>query len=362
MANPEHLEILNQGVNVWNNWRENNPNIYPDLHGADLISKNLEGINFSKTILVNVQLNHANLAHSDFSEANMISVVLRDANLDDAYLLNARVGAAHLERISLKNAVLMGASFRGANLTDANLMEAKFWLTNLAQAELFNANFTNATMGYSFLEFLDLKNVKGLETVNFTGPLSIGIETLYLSKGQIHTSFLRNAGVPENLIDYLPSLINGALEFYSCFISVSEADYMFAEKLRSDLKQTGVSCYLWKEDMRMGHDMYKSIDSAINTYEKVVVVCSESSLNSPAVLREIERALQKEDEFMRQGKHYEVLFPIRLDDHVLSNWKHHRKADVTKKYIGDFRHWQDKIQYQKAFGKLLEAINKRLDE
>jgi hypothetical protein len=354
--------ILDQGVDVWNEWRENNPHIYPDLHGTDLVSKNLESINFSKTILVNVQLNHANLAHSDFSDANMISVVLRDANLDNAYLLNARVAEAHLERISLKNAVLMGASFRGANLTDANLMDAKFWLTNLAQAELFNADFTNATMGYSFLEFLDLKNVKGLETVNFTGPLSIGIETLYLSKGQINTSFLRNAGVPENLIDYLPSLTNGALEFYSCFISVSEEDYILAEKLWSDLKQTGVSCYLWKENMRMGHDMYKSIDSAINRYEKVIVVCSKNSLNSPAVLREVERALQKEDELMRQGKPYEVLFPIRLDDYVLANWKHHRKADVLKKYIGDFRYWEDKIQYQNAFEKLLKAINKRLAE
>ena len=362
MANPEHIKILNQGMNVWNTWRENNPNISPDLHGVDLISKNLENINFSKTSLVNVQLNPANLANSDFSDANMVSVVLRDANLDNAYLLNARVVEAHLERISLKNAVLMGANFRGTNLTDANLTEAKFWLTNLAQVKLFNTDFTNATMGYSFLEFLDLRSAKGLETVNFTGPLSIGIETLYLSKGQIPTSFLRNAGVPENLIDYLPSLTINALEFYGCFISASEADYIFAEKLWSDLKQNGVPCYLWKEDMRMGHDMYKSIDSAINIYEKVVVVCSENSLNSPAVLREIERALQKEDELMRQGKPYEVLFPIRLDDYILSNWKHHRRADVIRKYVGDFRHWQDTIEYQKAFEKLLKAINKRLDE
>ena len=361
MANTEHLMILNQGVNVWNNWRENNPNIYPDLHGTDLISKNLENINFSKTILVNAQLNHANLVHADFSDANMVSIVLRDANLDNAYLLNARVAEGHLERISLKNAVLMGASFRGTNLTDANLTDAKFWLTNLAQAKLFNTDFTNATMGYSFLEFLDLRSVKGLETVNFTGPLSIGVETLYLSKGEISMSFLRNAGVPENLIDYLPSLTTNALEFYGCFISVSEADYIFAEKLWSNLKQIGVPCYLCKEDMRMGHDMYKSIDHAINMYEKVVVVCSENSLNSPAVLREIERALQKEDKLMRQGEPYEVLFPIRLDDYVLSNWKHHRKADIIKKYIGDFRYWQDKIQYQKAFEKLMKAINKRLD-
>lgn len=31
MANPEHLEILKQGMKVWNEWRELNPEVRPDL-------------------------------------------------------------------------------------------------------------------------------------------------------------------------------------------------------------------------------------------------------------------------------------------------------------------------------------------
>ncbi len=31
MVNPEHLEILKQGVEAWNQWRENNPDVEPDL-------------------------------------------------------------------------------------------------------------------------------------------------------------------------------------------------------------------------------------------------------------------------------------------------------------------------------------------
>lgn len=31
MANPEHVEILKQGVDVWNRWREENPEVVPDL-------------------------------------------------------------------------------------------------------------------------------------------------------------------------------------------------------------------------------------------------------------------------------------------------------------------------------------------
>jgi hypothetical protein len=36
MANPEHLQILQQGVEVWNAWRKQNKGIRPDLSGVDL--------------------------------------------------------------------------------------------------------------------------------------------------------------------------------------------------------------------------------------------------------------------------------------------------------------------------------------
>ena len=36
MANPEHLQILKQGVEAWNQWREQNKGIRPDLRGANL--------------------------------------------------------------------------------------------------------------------------------------------------------------------------------------------------------------------------------------------------------------------------------------------------------------------------------------
>jgi hypothetical protein len=32
MANPEHLELLRQGVEVWNEWRTKEPLVLPDLH------------------------------------------------------------------------------------------------------------------------------------------------------------------------------------------------------------------------------------------------------------------------------------------------------------------------------------------
>src|SRR5207245_2808949 len=81
---------------------------------------------------------------------------------------------------------------------------------------------------------VDLSTVKGLETVRHRSPCTVGIDTLYMSKGKIPAAFLRGCGVPDGLITYLPSLI-GAKEaslFYSCFISYSHRDEEFANRLR----------------------------------------------------------------------------------------------------------------------------------
>ena len=51
MANPEHLKILKQGVELWNQWRKENPKIQPDLTETDFTGENLSGINFSGTDL-----------------------------------------------------------------------------------------------------------------------------------------------------------------------------------------------------------------------------------------------------------------------------------------------------------------------
>ena len=54
MANPEHVEILKKGVEVWNRWREDNPEIEPDLSGEDLeeidLRNNPKGIYFIRLI------------------------------------------------------------------------------------------------------------------------------------------------------------------------------------------------------------------------------------------------------------------------------------------------------------------------
>jgi hypothetical protein len=41
MANQEHLDILKQGMDIWNKWRMEHPNLRPDLSSASLSNANL---------------------------------------------------------------------------------------------------------------------------------------------------------------------------------------------------------------------------------------------------------------------------------------------------------------------------------
>ena len=133
----------------------------------------------------------------------------------------------------------------------------------------------------------------------------------------------------------------------SCFISYTTADSEFASRLHKDLIERGVQCWKWDEDAKLGEPLWSEIDRAIRAHEKVIVIASKSSLCSPAVLREIERAILEEDRRMLGAARGDwsgptsVLLPIRLDDYILDGWDHPRKADVIQKVIGDARSWRE---------------------
>ena len=47
MANEEQLNLIKQGVEKWNQWREDNADIKPDLSECDLRQANLQKVNLS---------------------------------------------------------------------------------------------------------------------------------------------------------------------------------------------------------------------------------------------------------------------------------------------------------------------------
>ena len=246
----------------------------------------------------------------------------------------------------------LGGDLRGANLIAANLGGADLTAANLGGAHLARANLTKATIWYTAFGDNDLSDVKGLETVHHGGPSTIGIDTIYKSKGNIPEVFLRGCGVPKDFIVYMKSLVGKPIEFYSCFISYSSKDDDFAQRLYADLQAKNVRCWFAPEDLKIGEKFRMRIDEAIRIHDKLLLVLSGSSVRSAWVEKEVETAFEKE----RRQDNKPVLFPIRLDDAVMKTdqaWA----ADIRRtRHIGDFRTWKDHDAYQKAFARLLRDL------
>jgi hypothetical protein len=66
------------------------------------------------------------------------------------------------------------------------------------------------------------------------------VRQLQRSKTRLPDVFLRGVGLPDALIDYLPSLLRSAIEFYSCFISYSHDDKAFARRPHDQLQGQGI--------------------------------------------------------------------------------------------------------------------------
>lgn len=373
MAKREHVRLVKRGAEAIREWRREHPRERLDLSGADLSGANLRSGLLYDADLRGAQLRGADLRAVDLSGDNLTGE--GGADLTRADLEGADLSGADLHRAWLGEAELFWVDLTGTDLRQADLSGAVLGLAVLRGAELQGANVSGAIFGVTVFADCDLSSVRGLDTARHRQPSSFDVDTLAHtlqgSGGQFtpnQRAFFEGAGVPKTLLDYLPSLLESQpIQFFSCFVSHGVPDEAFADRLYEDLREHGLRCWKYDEDALVGRGVWANIDRAIVLHDKAIVICSESSLQRPGVQREIERALQREDERLRQKAatpdvqiDTDVLVPVRLDDYVLTGWEHPRKADVAAKHIGDFRGWDtDEKSYQRAMQQLLRALDPR---
>lgn len=292
----------------------------------------------------------------DLSKAIIQGKTFEDAYLEYANLQGASILGTFFHRAHLKNANFTGAKIQSANFTSADLSyailkEAHIVGVDFREANLMNTDLQHAQIGYTIFGRNDLSTSKGLESVKHFGPSTIGIDTIYESKGKIPESFLRGAGIPDNFIVFMHSLTEQAIEFYSCFISYSAKDQSFAERLYADLQNRGVRCWFAPEDLKIGDKFRQRIDDSIRIHDKLLVVLSQVSILSAWVEDEVESAMERERTEKRP-----VLFPIRIDDFVMNSDKAWAAALRRTRHIGDFAGWKDHDTYKKAFDRLIRDL------
>jgi len=349
MANPEHLEILRQGAGIWNKWRYDNRSINPDLRSANLPYADLQYFNFEDADLRNADLREASLQGTNFRDATLANTNLYFADLSGARLIGTNLFQADLSAADIGNAIIIHA-----NLSFVKLQSASLVFATIRDCDLTRADFTNCALGGTVIAECDLTRAEHLEDISHISPCPLSLDTIYKSGGKIPESFLRGCGVPETFIIYAKSLVDNPIEYYSCFISFTEKDDAFSERLYNDMQTKGVRCWRWKEDAKWGGVLRQEIDEAVRYYDKLVVICSKDSLNAPAVIEEIKRALNKEDS---QKKN--VLFPIMIDDYLLDEWDHYLKVRITDKIVGNFCDWNGNPEkYRKSVERLVKDLNR----
>jgi uncharacterized protein YjbI with pentapeptide repeats len=146
MANPEHLEILKQGVEAWNHWRKANPDVKPDLRSADLRSADLHAANLRSAYLRSANLRYANLCSANLRYANLCSAELVFADLRSTNLILADLRSADLSDANLSDANLCSADLSSANLRYANLCNTDLRYADLSDVDCSNANLRDANL------------------------------------------------------------------------------------------------------------------------------------------------------------------------------------------------------------------------
>ncbi len=337
MASQRHFALLKQGVEVWNQWRREHPYVRPpdftvddairvrnyrcDTAGANLIGANLSGLKLVGIDLSFVNLIGASLIGTDLSKANLYNAYLGEANLSES------------------------------NLCEADLRLADLTRANLSRSDLGGADLSQVSMQFTVLGDVDLSTTKGLDSIFPDGPSIIDINTMYRSHGKIPEIFLRRAGVPSTMLDFMRSMLIQSIDYFTCFISYSGHDEAFVKRLYVNLQDHGVRCWFAPVDLKIGDHYHQRIDESIRLYDKLILVLSEHAIQSTWVEREVMAAREKEDR-----EQHPVLFPLRLDDAVMHTTKAWA-ADIRRRWhIGDFTRWKQHDDYQRAFDRLLRDL------
>ena len=386
MDRKEALQLLRggpEGVDDWNRWfLETADRVWLAYsHSSSELQMAARLPELNEADLASQQLRSAQLSGVNMREAKLI-----DADLHGAFLARADLREADLRGADLTNCDVSGADLTGCNLSGANLSEANLSGATMRWTGLDGTLFAGAILGprqciavsptvkrglLGYLDPLgapsrisqtDLSRASSLGDVDHSGPTVIDIESMMSVPAVDRVRFLRGCGVREPLVEYLPSLTEEAIQFYSCFISYSHEDKVFARRLHDQLQGRGIRCWLDEHQMLPGDDIYDTVNQAIRVWDKVLLCCSEASLKSWWVESEMDRAFEKERQLAEERDEKTLaLIPLNLDGHLFDSWDNLRGTRVRSRLAADFTGWDtDNAKFEAAFEHVVKAL--RADE
>lgn len=362
MANEEQLEILKQGVHIWNKWRHKNPTAQINLREGKLNNLDLRQVDLTKADLTECTLTNTSLAAAELGEAILAG----------AYLSGTNFTLANLTGANLTGAILSVVNLSHTNLTLTNFARAQITQTNLSNARLIKTNLANTKLGSVIFSDNDLSQVHGLDEIVHMFSSTIGTDTIKRSKGTIPEIFLQGCGLSDWEIESVklfdPNLSNEdinsiiykmydlraqqSIQISPLFISYSHTDAPLVEKLEAHLTKLGVRFWRDVHNAKAGR-LETQIDRAMRQNPTVLLVLSKDSTASDWVEHEARLARELEKELGR-----DVLCPIALDNSWRSaKWPARLMEQIMEYNILDFSKWEDDAAFEKVFNKMINGLD-----
>lgn len=340
-----------------------------DLRGLDLAGYDLHFGSFQHADLTGADLSEAWLSSAHFEQANLTEARMYSAfaewacftaaRMDKCFAMEANFTKANFQQVSARGGHFASTVFHSAILPRAGLQEADLSGTNFTSAWLEGADLTNATLGQTHFVDCDLSHAVGLETCTHPVNSFIDFRTLQQCRRHLPKTFLRGCGLSDLIIEYVPSLFDGAINYYSCFLSHSHHDKDFARFLYARLQEHDIRCWLDERQMLPGDDQHDQIQEGIKLWDKFILCCSKHSLTSWWVDSELNRAFMKEQTLMRErGKKVLILIPLDLDGFLFGGeWKNGKSEEVRSRMVGDFGAWRSgSIKLESELDRLIRAL------
>ena len=340
-----------------------------DIENLSISNLAVEGCRFTGATFRGVAATHAVFHRCDFD-----NVEFDGGSFWSSRFQSCSFRASQLTDVRITDVDIGDADFSGARFSYATLTQTVIEESNFDGAELLNIVMEQvATRAVTFRRTkLDRVVFSDTDLFDFcSSSLAAETHTATVDWRSVCRSilaprlsdFMRDTGMPELFVTYMldcakaldPSMLFNLM--LSVFISYGGPDVGFARKLRDELVANGVRTFLFQTDAIPGEKLHHTMRQGVASHDRVLLICSRSSLQRAGVLNEIEQTLSRE---ARDGG-VAYLIPITIDDYVYE-WNPARQElaqEVRDRVVGDFRGaTTDERSFHESVGRLLTALRR----
>ncbi len=162
MANQEHLDILKQGVEIWNQWRKEHAYKLVDLNKEELADSSPRELISDNTDLSEEDLNDTNSSfedqdEDDLSDTNQIFEELNEEDLSEAVSNGVDLSTTGFASVNRNSGLVIGFSRINVNFVGMHHPDRSF--ADLSGIDLSKNDLAGIDLSYVDLSFTDLTNV-----------------------------------------------------------------------------------------------------------------------------------------------------------------------------------------------------------